>query len=219
MEAETVIQEYCIPSENIETLKAKFEKLQRKARRIGYTGVLRLNIGEIQEETHKNSSGYTTVSYWYPVTVEGEAPVIPGYAFIATLEHTEAGVIVRAVPGMVAESELVAWRGNVTQECQHCGLRRNRNDTFLIREEATKTVKQIGRQCLRAYMGYESPEHLADLATILQEVDELGSSCSGGRGESALLEMDFFLENHFDKDALDYLVTHKLPVHPTASTL
>jgi hypothetical protein len=59
------------------------------------------------------------------------------------------------VPGAeVAEGELDAWRTGYIQ-CDHCRAARHRKETFILRGEADghPTYKQVGRQCLAAFLG------------------------------------------------------------------
>jgi hypothetical protein len=120
---------------------------------------------------------YSTEESLVPVRVEGvatgtmksmvilalSAPVLrfSGWEFIATLVHEEAGVIARTVPGR----SLDGFTPATDRTCDHCGTNRARKDTYLVRhvgstgpdgaviEAGTGEVKQVGSNCLAAFLG------------------------------------------------------------------
>ena len=111
-------------------------------------------------------------------TVTAQIVKLPGWTFLATLEHLEGGETL--LRSMVAEPLPVEYR-TAGPKCDHCKLARKRNDTFLVRSDAGQVV-QIGRSCIADFLGHTNPEHLAMLA---EYVAALTGSDEDGWGEGA----------------------------------
>ncbi len=150
------------------------------------------------------------VRQWLTLTVTGAAPSYEGWKFVATLEPVEVESdtqpgkmvmenIIQSVPG--AEKIHDSYRHKVGY-CDHCKTARRRNQTFVVKSDATNELKMIGRQCIRDFLGHANPHQLASWAEILVE---LGAACDsaceegdewgfggGGRGQWAF-DMDEYL--------------------------
>jgi hypothetical protein len=77
--------------------------------------------------------------------------------------------------------------------CEHCHLSRGRKETFIVRHEDGRMV-QVGRQCLRDFLGHDSPDHLVALVcleTTLRaslDAEESGGMLLGaGSGEPSII--------------------------------
>lgn len=112
----------------------------------------------------------------------GDMPRSNGWAFVARLEHTEAGNMVVCAPGEEIEP---TWR-TVEAVCEHCATSRRRRDTFVLRGPNGER-KQIGRNCLADFLMCSATELVAQadlLKTVSTESDPDyeggwgGSSCS-----------------------------------------
>lgn len=53
--------------------------------------------------------------------------------------------------------------------CEHCGITRKRSDTYLIYNEETKEIKQVGSTCLLEYTGGLDANSIATLNKVQQE--------------------------------------------------
>ncbi len=152
---------YLIPAERLSLVQAGVEKLNRRAKKLGFEPVVLVaseprSITRMKSVWVEPAEGRPGGLHEYPVTVwvrdvrfEGQAPRINGFAFQAALTHTDAGNLVRRGPGV--ETDLVGWR-EASARCQHCGLDRNRAETFLL-QAPTGELVQIGRNCLVDYIG------------------------------------------------------------------
>lgn len=96
------------------------------------------------------------------VEVTGERPVLAGWDFLACVEPLEGSNLIRQVPGAaIANGELTPWREGAIR-CDHCGTSRRRTETFIVRADgsdpavAAGTYKQVGRNCLEAFLGGKS---------------------------------------------------------------
>lgn len=183
---------YHVPSFNMARLRDRIAKLNKRALKIGVepVGLTVLNTYEKKGRVEKHNITY------YEISVSGVAPKYQGWTFGGTIEHTEAGNILRAVPGSEIPEE---YRGSA-KECGHCQKQRNRKDTYIVIHESGQ-VKQLGKSCLKDYTGHVSPEWLAQMAELIDDIEELEggeyseeSEHSGGARRSSMVPTDLFME-------------------------
>lgn len=155
---------YTIPIDRLSVLTELVEKQTARAKRRGVE--FSVTIDEIAD-TRRLVDGYLVADY----RVDGIGFVIDGYAFIATLQHNPAGNVIRRFPD---HNDTVIPAEYYTRDCicDHCGTKRRRNDTILIRNIATRQFMTIGRNCLRDFIGYENPETVADTLLKLRDMVE-----------------------------------------------
>jgi hypothetical protein len=148
-------QVFRIPAERIPALQEKIEKLAKRYDKLGLdSGAPTFtDTGERENEKHHGA-----IHEWAYVLVSGHPPCLNGWTFVATLQHEEAGTILRAVPGF--ELDLGDYRQAIP-ECQHCGYRRHRKDTYVVWHEENEAYRQVGRNCLADFIGGLSPERAA----------------------------------------------------------
>jgi hypothetical protein len=154
-----------IPDQNLVKLRAEIDKLGKRAEKL--TGErIRLMVLGFNDTKHEDG----TVSRYWDVFVSGPEPKLNGFTFIARVDHAnEVGNIIRSVPG-----EYVPQRyRNAPGNCEHCGHDRYRRDTFLVKEEETGQVVQVGSSCLKDYVGHGDPQATAKLAELYGYANEL----------------------------------------------
>lgn len=184
---------FTIPVENLAKLRERIEKLNKRARKIGVPEI-KLTAGDRwAEQVEGENWGREVVR----VIVEGEAPIINGWAFIATLEHDEDGTVIRRIPTFSEHDfDLTQYRTATPDNCDHCGYKRRRNDTYIVGyvehdgdHVADDTVpaygetKQVGSNCLKDFTGHESPHLIAKQMEMVRDLlDELrgGGYSEGG---------------------------------------
>lgn len=128
------------------------------------------------------------------VEVLAERPRLAGWDFLAVVEPLEGGNLIRQVPGaVVADGELDAWRmGPIA--CNHCGAIRRRTETFIVRTDgsdaavAAGTYKQVGRNCLEAFLGGQSPAAILGQLGWPEAVRRAGDDEEGGWGNDRGIE-------------------------------
>ena len=98
----------------------------------------------------------------FDLTIDGDEIRKDGYAVVAMIEHLEGGNVVNAFGADVKP----AWR-TVSCNCEHCGTRRNRWLTFIVRHE-DGSEKQVGRSCLKDYCGIDP--HAIGYLNELEEI-------------------------------------------------
>jgi len=190
MDDKNDITEYRIHENNIPWLDKKFKKMSKVAEQVGAKPpeykILREEYVERQRQVVGSSAWEGTGEYdkFYYVTVEGEAPKLAGWSFVATLTDTPGGNLISKVPGII--DDIPDKYRTAPPFCDYCGLDRKRVDSFIVRSDSGE-YKQVGRNCLAKFLGYSSPERVASYATMLSKLgaeiaEEEERSFSGGRG-------------------------------------
>lgn len=163
---------YSIPESNFEALSSKLKKIQNKCNKFGceFTFIV---LGEHMEDIFEDHHFVGAMKY-IDVEVSGTA-IINNWQFVATLEHTQAGNIVRVYD----DQEVPKWAYTVEPKCDHCHTNHYRKDTYLVRNTITGEFKQVGRSCLKDFTNGLSAEHVADYMsyfTILENAGEFSGS-------------------------------------------
>lgn len=180
---------YEIPAFNMPGLVGKIEKLSKKSMKILGKPIALNVLGEVRIPRTiarmdgksipvLNADGEQVFDVRYRVTIEAETPKIAGWTFVATIDHSpENGNIIRVNPNTNFTPDH-KYR-TIDRRCDHCGKIRNRRDTFLLCSDTTGEVKQIGRQCIRDFIGYPV-EQVVAMAEI---VSSAVPSDSDGEGD------------------------------------
>lgn len=186
-----------IPECNLAELTRRITHLIKKATKLGATPII-FNVGSAfdvplyldgNRETPwfedvygpipvEKLQGYTK---YYPVTVEGEAPKLNGWAFAATLQRIEleeggSEGILRTVSGIEIPTEFRSRFG----QCDHCKADRQRNDVYVVRNIERGEFKVVGSTCLKDFLGHPDPLSYARIAEYMAEIGEL---CGGAEDE------------------------------------
>jgi hypothetical protein len=143
---------YRVPSEALEPLRRRVEALDRRAARLGLAPIRLANTGE------RDPGGRVFV------VLQGEAPVLAGWALAAIVEHRDGGARMRAVGEL---GEHLDSRAFATAWCEHCGLRRRRAATFVVMRVDSGELRQVGSACLRDFLGGNDPERACRQAEYL----------------------------------------------------
>lgn len=175
------MSEHWIPAENIEKLTADIAKLNAKASKLGCEPV-RLEV--TAEEKFVKLTEAATSRKLVKVLVEGRAPKLNGWRFLARLEHLDEGNLAYVAP----EETLPEEFRDAPLKCDHCGLSRKRNDTYIVAHDDGR-VRQVGSSCLADFLGHASPEGIANLAElmtsgltgILEDAEDAERGASNGR--------------------------------------
>lgn len=192
--------DYVIPAENIEKLKADMaafvKRMQGYAKRksVQFTEPA-LTIGParaIPQSKDPETEMPRPDRIVHDVHLEAEPAKVPGYEFVATLEHIDgAGTIVRVSPvAKVREQEFVFFR-EATAKCEHCGYDRQRKDTFIVRSEATGMLIQVGRNCLKDFFGHDP----SWTVRMLEFVSSLGDLCRESSNGGMRVQTHFSLRD------------------------
>lgn len=177
--------DYLIPEENIETFELLAAELSKRAVKLGSAPIT------VEKTFEKKTPFFATkldrrlgiesFRSWFRVTIEGETPKLAGWTFLARIEHAETGNLIFALPGV---SVPVEYR-TAASACDHCGVNRMRNATYVVRHEDGST-RQVGSTCIADFLGHDDPHSVAKLAELLgafdAEIVALGDEDSLGGG-------------------------------------
>ena len=185
---------FVVPEHNLPRLRERLEKLSRRCAKLGQPAITIREVGRSEHKITDERGRTLRVIPLTHVTIEGPTPKLNGWTFLATLDHAgEAGTIIRAVPGSTAP---VQYR-EAPPTCDHCKTLRRRNDTFIVRHDDGR-VAQVGRQCLKDFLGHQSPEAVAAVAEFLALAGDYAEGAEdGGEGGcgsgSGRIPLDTFL--------------------------
>lgn len=163
--------------------KHELDKLVRKAARYGNPDVS-YTVGQPYQEIEKrrrfDGKVVEVKGPWrVALTVEGAAPQVGPYEFLAKVEHTKAGNILDIVPGRTVNPRFRTTKSS----CEHCRTDRQRNETFVLRNTETGEEVQVGRTCLKDFLGYCDPAQVAQRFAFFRDFASLGEDDdSWGRG-------------------------------------
>ena len=139
----------------VPTIRTKIESYQHRFDRYEF-GHIDFTISDpyVIEKDHK------TIQV-VDVDIEGEYK-IPGWIFVASLEW-----IPEARTNLVkrVDNDLQIPERNLNStDCEHCHSNRDRKYTIVIYNEQTKEFKQVGRQCVKDYIGADVEDYLSYLS-------------------------------------------------------
>lgn len=159
---------------NMERLNKAMARIQKKCAKHGCDfrfETVGEEYGEIQSESGPRLARYILVR------AEGIA-ICNGWQFVATLEHTTEGNIIRGVAGIEVPERFY----DCPAVCEHCGTNRARKNTYIIQNTETGEFKQVGRQCLKEYTHGMDAGFVAgcfEAMDLLKEGDAPRPGCQG----------------------------------------
>lgn len=184
-----------VPDHRFVELEKRVERFARRSAKHGLKSLSIEVIGEeIVDEVYRDeTTGVVKKTgrklVFKLVVVHGEAPVVEGHTFIARLEHTGAGNIISKAPG-VTDVEVPKTLRDRKSICDHCSTNRRRNDTFIVRDDESGDMKQIGRNCLADFIRSSDATEAVKIWNLLAEIQraafrEGDDMCGlGGSGHS-----------------------------------
>ena len=188
-----------IPSENMSFVENKLSKLNKRAAKLGLEPVS-LEVletyfmikGEFSSIKIEDSSCEPTIARKYlKIKVVGQAPKINGWSFVAKIEHTEFGNIISANPRY--EEDIPVKYQKASNNCEHCNHKRFRKHIFILVNEVGDFI-QVGRSCLKDFLGHRSPEAIAAFAEQVFELDFSDQEVSSGNSWEQYFDLKTVLE-------------------------
>lgn len=188
--------QYAIFEGNMERLEKKLQRIANKCKKYGNDFTYEKVGEEYRVQKDKDGNEYTT--RYIIVEAEGKA-IVNDWKFIASVEHTEKGNIIKKccddveVPERYYTSETV---------CEHCNSRRYRKNTFIVYNEITKEFKQVGKSCLKDFTCGMSAEGIACYISLFDELIEgeyIGAGSHATRYIETMEAMQYIAETikHF----------------------
>jgi hypothetical protein len=168
--------EFEIPEYKMEYLRAKIDKLNKTAEKLGLHPIVIEELGEIKKPLQGDDVNKNVEIVFKQIRILGQAPKLNGWTLAARILHTEEGNIIKAVPNVDVPTD---YR-NTTPICEHCKTNRDRRDTFVVRNDGTGQFKQVGRNCLADFLGHPDPLSYARFAELLSDLFTEAGSMEGG---------------------------------------
>lgn len=160
----------------LEYVRAELEKLNKRAKRIGTEPITLKIVREFDENVRVRGMDEPVKAHFYEVKVEGKAPIIDGYEFIASVEHTEGGNIINMAPHSSITALPTEYR-STGNTCDYCHTKRDRLSTFVLRDEKTGKLLKVGRSCLKNFLPSKNPKSIVEYA---QQLENILRSCVAG---------------------------------------
>lgn len=153
-----------IVEHNMPKLEELVKKLQNKAKKIGNGNVNYNIVNETFETVDK------MIFKFFTIELTGiETPIINGWEFVATIDHT-------SLKNTNIINKISTFEGNVptkyhtaNQHCDHCNSDRYRKDTYILFNAENNEYKQVGKSCLRDFLGHKDIEAYASYLELIGE--------------------------------------------------
>ena len=197
---------YKLNSEEMDVLTKKLDKLNKKGIKSNTALISIDNLVESQEIVKVNDSdgrSWNEYQTMYTFELTNINKSLGDFTLIASLDNVDGKNVVNYLLGTDAnehEEALKAFQYKVS--CQHCGHNRKRLYTFVLQNNVTKEYIQVGRTCLKDFIGCDV-SYLVQLAKI--NLDEIRKEVSASKKEvdSVEYEPEFINLDLFLKVALD----------------
>lgn len=169
-ETKNEIAKVSVPRQNIAGLKKQLDKLIKKASKLNSATVGYEISPEFVKKTYQNQDGENIEVVCQTVFVFGDAPIIKGWTFSASLSHfPDVGNVIRAVPGETVPEK---YQKTDTTLCEHCFTNRFRKEVYVVRNVDSGEYKQVGSTCLKDFIGHGDPKAIAKYAETLITLKE-----------------------------------------------
>lgn len=146
-----------IPEHNLTALEERLIKLNRKAVKLGTTPISYRILGTLTKE--KSIQGiYDKIklieTYYEVELLGGEAPKLKDWEFLAKVDLEYSNPIISAIPNVQIPEHFYTRQGCT---CDHCNSNRQRKIAYVVRNTVTNEYKQVGKSCLKDFLGHTSP--------------------------------------------------------------
>ena len=174
---------YIIPNYKMPELQKQIQRIRNKGAHVTFD-IINNSVAVPAE-----SLGDDVTIECSEVEVEGRYH-INGWSFVGTIEHASPSNIIRLADFSFAERVPERYR-HADRDCEHCHIRRDRNDTYLVYNEDSDEFKQVGRTCLKGYTNGLDAEACANLASVMHEIERLNNQV-----ENDDLDAAYIRQNH-----------------------
>lgn len=169
-----------IPLENVKKFEAKIATLNKRAVKLNCPAISVTRLETVYIPTKDSESGLEDGNFYEAVIFEvsGETPIINGWDFLGRLDPTPNGNMIMTVPG----KEIPAKYGQTGTFCDHCKSDRIRKKLYVF-QKGEESI-QVGRTCLKDFMGHADPLKVAAWCEMLMDLEDAfeGLSDFGGYG-------------------------------------
>lgn len=179
-----------IDIQHLERLKEMVERLTKAAAKVGAPAPI-LTVGESETSRWRDSeTGEMRERTTVEIAVDNAHPQIEGYEFVASIQHFQSDDgyqnLVRFAPNYRTDDPAALALGSVEGRCDHCGVRRSRNKTFILAKTEDGSRIQVGATCMKDFSGHTLSLYLLEAMDELRGEIEGGFSSSGGSNDTVL---------------------------------
>lgn len=169
-------------------LEARIAKLNKQAAKLGAEPI---TIEVVGTEFKEEKRGTETVKRKkLKVQIHGKPPKLAGWNLAARIEHMGEDALVHVVPGE-DHPELRRFYKARPDHCDHCNTVRRRIDTFIVRNNAGE-YKQVGRNCLREFLGGKDPKSILWYVSAYEDLEELLNAFAGRGGGGPVEREEYY---------------------------
>lgn len=197
MTEKTLDDTFEVTDTGLNYIKRELDRMNKKASRLGLSPLTLKVLG--QKHTKLGDGDVRVINQ---VKIEGKAPMIDGYEFIANIEHSEAGNIINISPDASLKNLPAEYR-TVNATCDHCHTKRDRHNTFVLKDTKSGALKRVGRSCLKNFFPDTDPKALMAYAAMLgkalnigvgaEDMEDEGGMGGGGGSSSKYYDAAGFL--------------------------
>lgn len=182
-----------VPDYLLPQVEVIIEKANRRAARLGVDGFKLVKGEPFERDVSKDRDGLgVQAARWVryiQVTIEGPVIKAPGgWSLKGRVDFEDGSVIVNSRPG----TELPKRFRSIRPICDHCKSDRQRNAVFVFGRD--DDYMQVGRQCLKDYLGHDPAAALwaaSEFGGVFDDIDrDLEEDRAGGSSRSQLVSLD-----------------------------
>ena len=141
----------------INEFQARLDTLNKKCIKYG-NPTLSFTVIEVVTENNQE---------WAKIQLDGCIPKVGNYELIGIICNVEGKNLIKCVPG----KEMPEVYRTTKFFCDHCGINRYRSEVVVVHNVDTGEYKQLGKQCLKDYLGI-SLENLVSQFTWINDLVE-----------------------------------------------
>lgn len=175
-----------MPEDALDIVAERVSRIAKRAAKKGFPAP-QLIMGATMERPIFDEEGKAIEGQfikWVEAIIEGEPIKFSGWELIGVVSFIEdaegkAKPVIDKVPGIEGDLPEI----DQYDYCDHCETSRRRNETFLVRHVGSGIVRQVGRNCLRDFLGH-SPEALIAMYEAYQSLSFNDDEVSGWAGSA-----------------------------------
>lgn len=141
---------YRLSGSEFQATSDKLEKLNERARKRGFNGVL--TIEGTRKEVKEQRNGLPVTRIIWETVITGTPPSYEGWTFLAAIDVVGDDVVINKVPGVEDPIDRDNVRPGV---CDHCQTKRRRKRIFIVKHDDGRQL-QVGSTCIKDFLGWNT---------------------------------------------------------------
>ena len=167
--------QYAIYEGNLDTLKKKLEKIQKKCAKYS----CEFHYEEVGEEFRdvKDENGFAVTARFVLINVSGRVVCEEGWSVVGVIDHMDGMNVIHLVD-QLNHPNVPERFYHSDSTCDHCNTKRRRKSTVII-YHPDHGYKQVGKTCLKDYTGGLDAEIAAYMEQFIHEVEDYNGTTRG----------------------------------------